>query len=87
MESIKRDVRLDCIRAVFGTDGAVALAEYYAHLVDPGAFSWFDAVLHISNRLGLSGEDLTRLHADSGPLEDAIVQAAATLPATPPTRF
>jgi hypothetical protein len=56
-----RDRRLESAGRMFGVEGKLALAEYYASLADPADFHWGVAVEHIGYRLQLSDPGLRRL--------------------------
>jgi hypothetical protein len=56
-----RDRRLESAGRMFGVQGKLALAEYFALLADPADFTWGAAVEHIGYRLQLSNPGLRRL--------------------------
>jgi hypothetical protein len=55
------DHRLESAGLMFGADGKLALAEYYASLADPAVFNWGAAIEHVAYRLQLPDAGLTRL--------------------------
>jgi hypothetical protein len=57
----QRDNHLESAGRIFGVEGKLALAEYYASLANPVDFHWGVAVEHIGYRLQLSDPGLRRL--------------------------